>query len=136
MEPLAYLTLVPLVGGILLLTIAGLGVLRMPDVFLRMQAASKASSLGAALVLAAVALHYHSVGDSSHAIAAIVLLFITIPVSTHLLARAAYLTGVPLWKGTVQDELAAAIRSGEYVPPVSEESPPPEQAPQGRRPPL
>jgi multicomponent Na+:H+ antiporter subunit G len=84
--------------------LAALGILRMPDVFTRMQASTKASTLGLGCVLMGAALQF---GDA----ASIVLLltigaftFLTTPVSAHVIARAAYRAGVPLWVGTVLDE--------------------------------
>jgi multicomponent Na+:H+ antiporter subunit G len=84
--------------------LAGIGVLRMPDVFTRMQASTKASTLGLGCLLAAVALRnpdpYFVVRAAS--IAAFMLL--TTAVSAHVIARAAARSGVPIWKGTVVDE--------------------------------
>ncbi|MGE0444030.1 MAG: monovalent cation/H(+) antiporter subunit G [Vicinamibacterales bacterium] len=84
--------------------LAAVGVLRMPDVFTRMQASTKASTLGLGCLLIGAALQ---LGDASSvlktaAIAAFILL--TTPVSAHAIARASYLADVPLWKGTVLDE--------------------------------
>jgi multicomponent Na+:H+ antiporter subunit G len=85
--------------------VAAIGVLRMPDFYVRMHAASKAGTLGAGLLLLAVALAAAEMGVIMRAIAAIVFLVITAPVAAHLLSRAAYGAGVPLWSGTRLDEL-------------------------------
>lgn len=84
--------------------LAAVGVLRMPDVFTRMQASTKASTLGLGCLLIGAALQ---MGDFASfirtaSIAAFVLL--TTPVSGHVIARASYVAGVPLWAGTVLDE--------------------------------
>lgn len=84
--------------------LAAVGVLRMPDVFTRMQASTKASTLGLACLLIGAAIQ---MGDFASfirvaSIGAFVLL--TTPVSGHVIARASYFAGVPLWKGTVLDE--------------------------------
>ena len=84
--------------------LAAVGVLRMPDVFTRMQASTKASTLGLGCLLLGSALH---MGDFAtlirvSSIAAFVLL--TTPVAGHVIARASYFADVPLWKGTVLDE--------------------------------
>jgi multicomponent Na+:H+ antiporter subunit G len=91
-------------GAFLLLT-AGIGVLRLPDTFLRMSASSKASSLGAGCVLLAVAVSTREAGVAMRALAAIAFLVLTTPVASHMIGRAAYLAGTPLWKGTLVDEL-------------------------------
>jgi len=84
--------------------LAAIGVLRMPDVFTRMQASTKASTLGLGCLLLGTAVH---MGDFASlirvtSIAAFVLL--TTPVAGHVIARASYFADVPLWSGTVLDE--------------------------------
>jgi multicomponent Na+:H+ antiporter subunit G len=86
--------------------IAGIGIVRMPDLFLRMSAVTKAAKLGAGCTLVATALHFDEAGVTSRAVAAIIFLFVTAPVSAHMIARAAYANDVELWEGTAYDELA------------------------------
>ncbi|NIA69759.1 monovalent cation/H(+) antiporter subunit G [Pelagibius litoralis] len=99
-------------GGLFSLA-AGLGVLRLPDVLIRMHASTKAGTLGCGLILVAVAVHFGEVGIIARALAAIVFLLLTAPVAAHMIGRAAYRTGVPLWKGTVIDELARQKEPGD-----------------------
>jgi multicomponent Na+:H+ antiporter subunit G len=91
--------------GSVLLLIAAVGTLRLPDIFLRMSATSKASSLGASCLLLALAIASADVGIAVRAIAGTAFLLLTTPVASHMIGRAAYLSGVPLWKGTVRDDL-------------------------------
>lgn len=91
--------------GAFLMFLAGLGLLRMPDLFLRMSATSKAGSLGAGLVLLGAVFFFQDWGITTRAVATIVFLFLTAPVAAHMIGRAAYFDGVPLWKGTVRDDL-------------------------------
>lgn len=93
-----------LIGASFLL-LAGVGMLRMPDLFSRMQAATKASTLGVACILVAVAVHFNDLGITMRALAASVFFLLTAPVTAHVLGRASYFLGVPLWEGTVLDEL-------------------------------
>lgn len=95
--------LVLLLGGILAF-LAGVGLVRMPDLYTRMHAASKAGTLGSGLLLVAVALHSPEFSIVSRVLAALVFLVLTAPVAAHLLGRAAYVTGVPLWHRTHSDE--------------------------------
>ena len=97
-------TAVLLVAGALFAAIAALGLVRLPDVYLRMHAATKAGTLGAGLVLAAVATHFAEWSVALRAVAAIAFLVITAPVAAHMIGRAAYRTGVALWSGSVVDE--------------------------------
>ena len=85
--------------------LAGAGVLRMPDLFTRMQAATKASTLGIGCIVLAVAVHFGELGVTTRALAAICFVFLTAPVAAHMIARASYFVGVPLWQGTIIDEL-------------------------------
>lgn len=77
-----------IIASLLILTIAVYGVLRMPDVYTQLHAASKAGFIGIALLLASAALN----GDSAilaRATLIVVLLAVTTPVAAHSVARAA-----------------------------------------------
>lgn len=91
--------------GSFLVLVAGIGLLRMPDLFLRMSATAKAGTLGTGLMVLGAAIHFNEYAIYTRAIALIAFLFVTAPVAAHMLGRAAYFDGVPLWKGTVQDDL-------------------------------
>jgi multicomponent Na+:H+ antiporter subunit G len=100
-----------IISGILLITgaafvlLAAIGLLRMPDLFLRLSATSKAATLGVGLVLLATVSHFDDISITSRAIAVIVFVLMTIPVAAHMIGRAAYFNGTPLWNGTLRDEL-------------------------------
>ncbi len=98
--------IVMMVLGVLLILIAGIGILRMPDLYTRMSASTKASTLGLGLILLGTAVTFGSFGIASRALATIVFVMLTAPVSAHLMGRAAYTNGVKLWEGTQHDELA------------------------------
>jgi len=100
------LTAVLMVLGALFMLVATLGILRMPDLFLRMSASAKASSFGSGLILLAAAAHFANIGVISRAVATIVYLLLTTPIAAHLLGRAGYFVGVRLSDRTVIDELA------------------------------
>ncbi|MBL8796254.1 MAG: monovalent cation/H(+) antiporter subunit G [Planctomycetia bacterium] len=92
------------VGGAFML-LAGVGVVRMPDLFMRMQAATKAATLGAGCMLLAVAVHFGELTVVTRALLVTAFVFLTAPVAAHMIARAAYSVGTPLWEGTIADEL-------------------------------
>jgi multicomponent Na+:H+ antiporter subunit G len=102
------LTAVLVLAGSLFAFAAALGVLRLPDVLIRMHASTKAGTLGCGLILLGVAVYFGETGIVARAIAAIVFLLLTAPVAAHMIGRAAYRSGAPLWKGTVIDELRLA----------------------------
>ena len=92
------------VGGTFML-LAGVGVIRMPDVFMRAQAAAKAATLGAGCMLMAVAVHFGELTVTTRAVLITAFILLTAPVSAHMIARAAHAVGTPLWDGTIIDEL-------------------------------
>lgn len=92
------------IGGAFML-LAGVGILRMPDLFMRMQAATKAATLGAGCMLLAVAVHFGELTVVARALLVIAFILLTAPVAAHMIARAAYSVGTPLWEGTITDEL-------------------------------
>ncbi len=102
-----------LVGGAAFIFIAALGLLRMPDLFLRMSCTAKASTLGLGLLLLALALHFGELGVSGRALATIGFIVLTTPVASHRIGRVAYLSGAELWEGTILDELRGRYKESE-----------------------
>ena len=94
-----------IVVGSLFCLIGSLGVLRFQDVYVRMHAASKAGTLGAGLLLIAVAVASAELGLITRSVAGVIFLILTTPVSTHLLARASVIAGVKPCKETIINEI-------------------------------
>ncbi len=84
--------------------LAAVGVLRMPDVFTRMQASTKASTLGLGCLLVGAALQLDDIGSFIRVVSIGAFILLTTPVAAHVIARASYFADVPLWDGTVLDE--------------------------------
>ena len=99
------ITVVLILIGALFMLIAGIGIVRMPDLYLRMSATTKAATLGTGSILLGAAIYFNELGISSRAIATIIFLLITAPVAAHMLGRAAFSYGVPLWENTLYNEL-------------------------------
>jgi multicomponent Na+:H+ antiporter subunit G len=95
-----------IVIGAVFMFFAALSLVRMPDLYIRMSASTKAATLGVGLVLLGAASHFANTdgGASLRALAVIVFIFLTAPVSAHMIARAAYFNGEPMWEGTLIDE--------------------------------
>lgn len=99
------ISLILMIIGAVFMLLAAIGVVRMPDLYLRMSATSKAATLGVICVMLAAALHFNDFAITARVIAIIVFLVLTAPVAAHKIARAAYLAGPGLWPGTRCDEL-------------------------------
>ncbi|KPJ77335.1 MAG: hypothetical protein AMJ54_08540 [Deltaproteobacteria bacterium SG8_13] len=97
-----------MVIGAFFMFVAGLGLVRMPDLFLRMSCSTKAGTIGIGALLLALAIYFADFGVAARAVATIGFIFLTAPVSSHRIGRIAYLVGVPLWKYTVADEFKDA----------------------------
>ena len=91
--------------GALLMLLAGIGLLRMPDLFLRMSATSKAATFGVILIMLATAVYFNDLGVTARAIGIVIFVILTAPISAHMIGRAAYITGEKLWSETKVDEL-------------------------------
>ena len=106
---------IKLIGAIMILLgsfsllIATIGLLRMPDVYNRVQTGTKASTLGAIMAFIGVGLFKYDSWDEGNWVGRVIILVIFIlltnPVSSHVLMRAAYFMKVPLSKLTSTDKL-------------------------------
>lgn len=76
------------------LLLAALGIQRMPDLYSRLGAATKAVALGGGLMFGAVAVHFRDVPSDARAVAGIVFLLVTAPVTAHVIGRAAFHLGI------------------------------------------
>ena len=94
-----------LIVGAGFLFLAALGLVRMPDLFMRMSAATKGATFGVGAALLAAALYFADLAISIQAIATVAFVLLTAPVAAHMIGRAAYFDGVPLWGKTQVDEL-------------------------------
>lgn len=106
--------------GALAILIAAIGIVRMPDFYLRLSVTVKAATLGSGLLLLSAALYFPEVSVTTKAFAIIFFLVLTAPVAAHMIGRCAYYIDTKLWSGTVRDELKGMydrekqqLRSGE-----------------------
>lgn len=91
--------------GSLFILFAAIGLLRMPDIFNRIQAGTKATTLGSMLTLLGIGLIHPD--WLLKIILLIIFVLISNPVSSHVLGRAAHFTGIPLSEKTHIDALKA-----------------------------
>lgn len=76
-----------LLGGFFAL-IAAIGVLRLPDVLMRMHASTKAGILGSSLILIGCAIYLHETEITARVVAIILFLMLTSPIGAHMIGRA------------------------------------------------
>lgn len=100
-----------LIGSFFCLS-AAVGLIRLPDVYARMHAASKAGTLGVGVLFLAIAVHFTALEITTRALAGIVFFILTAPVGAHVLARAAYFAGVKPCDDTQIDQLSGRYRKG------------------------
>lgn len=99
-----YVVGIVLVLGAFFALVAALGLVRLPDFYCRMHAAAKAGAFGGALLAIATCLFFQDVRAFLDALLIIVFFYLTTPVASHLLGRAAYLRGVEVWEKTQMHE--------------------------------
>ena len=90
--------------GVLFDLFGCIGLIRLPDVYNRLQASTKCVTLGTCLILVSVMIF---VGGAATAKAFLTGIFILIasPTAAHALSRASHKAGISLWEGSVCDKL-------------------------------
>jgi multicomponent Na+:H+ antiporter subunit G len=88
------------VCGSLFLLIASIGILKLPDFYIRNSAITKAITFGLSLMLIGISLYYYTIAVSLKIAGIIFFIFLTSPVSGHVISRAAWKNKVPFWKET------------------------------------
>jgi multicomponent Na+:H+ antiporter subunit G len=91
--------------GALFALLAAVGLVRMPDLYLRISVTTKAATLGIGLLLIGAAIYYNDVSISTRVVAIIFFILLTAPVGAHLIGRSSYFTGVKMWDKSVRDDL-------------------------------
>ncbi len=113
MTPAEILASALILAGSALALLAGIGLVRLPDVFARMHAATKPATLGLMLICIGAAVIDSDLADVAKLTLVVALQFLTAPVGAHMVARASYHAGGMLHRGTRLDELAATERPPE-----------------------
>jgi multicomponent Na+:H+ antiporter subunit G len=101
--------------GTIFIFLAAVGLLKMPDVFLRMSASTIAATLGVSSILIALAVHFVDFGITVHVIGTNIFLFLTVPVGAHLMGRAAHKAKYQQWDKTVVDRLEGKYNIKEHT---------------------
>lgn len=111
------LTAFLLVFGALAMLLAGLGMVRLPDLFMRMQATAKAATIGLGGLLGGATVAMWRLNTVALVLLTLIFTFAIIPVAAQLIARAAFRMGVPLWERTRENDLVRKkpSRTGHFI---------------------
>lgn len=100
-----YIALIFLVVGTIFIFIASIGLLKMPDVFLRMSASTIGGTFGVVSTLISVAIYFGELSLILHILGVIIFLILTVPVGAHMIGRTAHFIGLKMWDKTTADDL-------------------------------
>lgn len=96
--------------GVLFNLFGCIGLIRLPDVYNRLQSATKTVTLGTCSILLGVTIHFGLIDIGVKALIAIPLLFFGATVAAHALVRGAYQAGVKLGDRSVKDDYKDAVK--------------------------
>ncbi len=104
------LSLIFITIGVLFNLLGGIGIIRLPDTYNRLQAATKCVTLGCCSILIGVIFHFGITDASTKALIAIPILFFASTVGAHALIRGTYHFGVKLGDKSVKDDYKEAVK--------------------------
>ena len=102
-------------SGTMFVLLAAVGLLRMPDTYLRISVTTKAATLGIGLLLMAAVVYFNETSITTKVLAIILFILLTAPISGHLIGRTSYFSGVRLWKNSVMDDLGGMYQKKSQV---------------------
>lgn len=108
-----YLGLILIAIGVFFDLAGCIGLVRLPDVYNRLQAATKCVTLGTCSILFGIFVINGFNPSGLKAILCLMFVLLTSPTGAHALARGAYRYGVKLWKGSVKDEYSEVYNQEE-----------------------
>jgi multicomponent Na+:H+ antiporter subunit G len=101
--------------GILFNLFGCLGLIRLPDVYNRLQSATKCVTLGTCSILISLLFFFGFSEIGIKALVAIALLFFSATVAAHALARGAYIFGIGLDKRSIKDDYKGQVTEGPVI---------------------
>lgn len=95
-----------LFGAIFLLG-GAVGILRFPDAYCRMHALGKGTTMGIICFMLAAFIYFawSGVAICIRSLLSLVFIAVSAPIGSHMISKAAYHYGIPLWEGSVRDDL-------------------------------
>lgn len=95
-----------LVAGLAFMLIGVIGIVRLPDAYQRLHASSKCTTLGLLGLLTGAVLYIGTLDVAAKAALTLLFAFVANPVGSHILAKAAHMSGLKMWEGTLSDDLS------------------------------
>ncbi len=86
--------------GVFFMIVATIGLLRLPDFYIRMSAITKGATLGVGMILFGLAVYFNQPSMLVKILSIILFIFITAPVAAHVIARTAVQNKIPFWDRT------------------------------------
>ena len=93
-----------LIAGTFFTLVAALGILKMPDIYIRIHAATKAGTVGIGLILLAVALFFKDMAVTSRVIGIMLFLIMTTPAAAHLLGKIILKSSYRMWRNPTHEK--------------------------------
>jgi len=97
-----------IVVGLLFDLLGAIGLVRLPDIYNRLQAATKCVTLGTCAILVGILIYRGFDPLGTKALLCAVFIILTSPTGAHAIARGSHISGVRLWEGSVVDRYADA----------------------------
>ncbi len=101
-----WLAFTALILGALFVLVSAIGILRLPDLFMRMHATTKTNSLGIALILIGVILVFPQWNIFFKGLLVIVFTFLTTPLGSHMISKTGHMLNISTWNRYVRDDMA------------------------------
>lgn len=110
-----FIAILSTIGAVAIL-FAAIGIVRMPDFYLRLSVTVKAATLGVGVLVIAAAIIFADSEVTAKVIAIILFLLLTAPVAAHMIARTGYRSEITMWKDTWIDDLDGRYKKKEKKP--------------------
>lgn len=100
-----WIAFIALISGATFVLVSAIGLVRLPDLFMRLHATTKTTSLGLTLILIGVLFAFPAWNIFLKGLLIIAFIFLTTPLGVHMISKAGYLLGIKKWRHYVRDDL-------------------------------
>lgn len=93
--------------GVIFMVVSAVGIIRLPDFYIRMSAITKAATLGIGFIVTGIGIYFDDLLIVTKVVAIIFFMILSSPVAAHVISRAASRHHIPFWKRTRYNEFKA-----------------------------